>query len=98
MSSSPAQKIATSGPQEGQSPRGDRQERSALTTTSPGPRVVPFPAGMQPRRFPRVPTHAVGAHPEQREYPRATLRLPLKLRSVNGLKEDFSVSLVTRDI
>jgi len=51
-----------------------------------------------PRRFARVPTHAVGVHCEQREYPRATLRLPLKLRSVDGVKEDFSVSLVTRDI
>ena len=51
-----------------------------------------------PRRFARVPTHAVGVHPEQREYPRATLRLPLKLRSVNHIPEDFPVTLGTRDI
>lgn len=51
-----------------------------------------------PRRFVRVPTHAVGAHPEHREYPRATLNLPLRLRSVNAIHEEFPVTLVTRDI
>ena len=51
-----------------------------------------------PRRFARVPTHAVGVHPEHREYPRATLHLPLKLRSVNNVQEEFPVTLVTRDI
>jgi len=39
----------------------------------------------QPRRFVRVPTHAVGAHPEQREYPRASLNLPLRLRRASGV-------------
>jgi hypothetical protein len=52
----------------------------------------------QPRRFVRVPTHAVGVLPEHREYPRATLKLPLRLRSVNHVPEDFPVTLVTRDI
>jgi hypothetical protein len=51
-----------------------------------------------PRRFIRVPTHAVGVHPEHREYPRASLQLPLKLQSINGIVEDFPVTLVTRDI
>jgi hypothetical protein len=51
-----------------------------------------------PRRFSRVPTHAVGVHPEHREYPRASLQLPLKLHSINGIVEDFPVTLVTRDI
>ncbi len=51
-----------------------------------------------PRRFIRVPTHAVGVYPEHREYPRASLKLPLKLRSVNGQFEEFPVTLVTRDI
>lgn len=51
-----------------------------------------------PRRFIRVPTYAVGVHPEHREYPRATLKLPLKLQSVNGQVEAFPVTLVTRDI
>ena len=50
------------------------------------------------RRFARVPTHAVGVFPEQREYPRASLRLPLRLRAVAGRNEDFPITLVTRDI
>jgi c-di-GMP-binding flagellar brake protein YcgR len=37
-------------------------------------------------------------HPELREYPRATLKLPLKLRSVNRVAEEFPITLVTRDI
>lgn len=74
-------------------------------------RLAPATAGWQPelkvksllpqtgpRRFARVPTHAVGVFPEQREYPRASLKLPLRLKSVNGRPEDFPVSLVTRDI
>lgn len=56
-----------------------------------------LPTG-QARRFARVPTHAVGVLPEQREYPRATLKLPLRLRSVNGTLEEFPITLVTRDI
>jgi hypothetical protein len=51
-----------------------------------------------PRRFVRVPTHAVGVHPEHREYPRATLQLPLKLQAINGVEESYPVTLVTRDI
>jgi hypothetical protein len=51
-----------------------------------------------PRRFIRVPTHAVGVHPEHREYPRASLKLPLKLHSVDGIVEVFPITLVTRDI
>jgi hypothetical protein len=50
------------------------------------------------RRFARVPTHAFGVFPEHREYPRASLRLPLRLRAVAGVAEDFPISLVTRDI
>jgi hypothetical protein len=61
-------------------------------------RVVPLVTETQPRRFARVPTHAVGVHPEHREYPRATLRLPLRLRSVNNVPEEFPITLVTRDI
>src|SRR5437667_36459 len=45
--------------------------------------------GPRPRRFARVPTHTVGVHPEQREYPRASLRLPLRLRSVDGVEESI---------
>lgn len=50
------------------------------------------------RRFARVPTHAVGVFPDQREYPRASLHLPLRLRSVSGRAEDFPITLVTRNI
>lgn len=64
----------------------------------PALKVVPLLRASQPRRFVRVPTHAVGVHPEQREYPRATLRLPLRLRSVSNVPEEFPVTLVTRDI
>jgi len=55
-------------------------------------------AETQPRRFARVPTHAVGVHPEHRVYPRASLKLPLRLRSVDRVSEEFPVTLVTRDI
>jgi hypothetical protein len=40
----------------------------------------------------------VGIHPEHREYPRATLKLPLRLRGVGGVPEDFPITVVTRDI
>ena len=63
--------------------------------TLPG---LPFLTGPHPRRFARVPTHTVGVFREQREYPRATLKLPLRLRSINGIAEPFPVSLVTRNI
>jgi hypothetical protein len=61
-------------------------------------RVLPLTTDTQSRRFARVPTHAVGVHPEHREYPRATLRLPLRLRSVDSVQEEFPITLVTRDI
>jgi hypothetical protein len=64
----------------------------------PSLRVMPLQPVNQVRRFARVPTHAVGVFPEQREYPRASLRLPLRLRSVDGRSEDFPITLVTRDI
>jgi len=64
----------------------------------PALRVTPLLAPGRPRCFVRVPTHAVGVNHEQREYPRATLKLPLRLRSVDSVAEDFPVTLVTRDI
>lgn len=60
--------------------------------------VKPLLVPGHPRRFVRVPTHAVGVQSEQREYPRATLKLPLRLRSVNSISEEFPITLVTRDI
>ncbi|HYL83607.1 MAG TPA: PilZ domain-containing protein [Candidatus Angelobacter sp.] len=65
---------------------------------TPALRVVPLLGPAQPRRFVRVPTHAVGVYPEQRQYPRATLKLPLRLRAVCGVPEEYPVTLVTRDI
>jgi PilZ domain-containing protein len=61
----------------------------------PALRVQPLQSDTQPRRFARVPTHAVGVYPEHREYPRATLKLPLRLRSVDSVPEQFPI---TRDI
>src|SRR5260370_2974877 len=61
-------------------------------------RLAPLLRPAQPRRFVRVPTHAVGVHPEQREYPRAALNLPLRLRSASGVPEEFPITLVTRNI
>src|SRR5215471_16941772 len=71
---------------------------AAATPRVPALRVLPLQPVNPMRRFARVPTHAVGVFPEQREYPRASLRLPLRLRGVNGRAEDFPITLVTRDI
>jgi hypothetical protein len=40
----------------------------------------------------------VGVYPEHREYPRASLKLPLKLRGVDSVRESFPITLVTRDV
>jgi len=73
-------------------------ERSPEAQPAPTLRVMPLLRNPQPRRFVRVPTHAVGVHSEQRESPRASLRLPLKLRSVGGIMEEYPITLVTRDM
>ena len=74
------------------------QETAAEPARVPALRVTPLLAPGRPRRFVRVPTHAVGVNHELREYPRATLKLPLRLRSVDSIAEEFPVTLVTRDI
>ncbi|MFI5092755.1 MAG: PilZ domain-containing protein [Candidatus Acidiferrum sp.] len=74
------------------------QPAAAQPVRVPALRVTPLLAPGRPRQFVRVPTHAVGVNQEQREYPRATLKLPLRLRSVDSVAEDFPVTLVTRDI
>ena len=51
-----------------------------------------------PRKFSRVPTHAVGVAHERRRYPRASLCLPLRLTQVEGVAEPIPVTLVTRNI
>ncbi len=64
----------------------------------PALRLAPLLVPAQPRRFVRVPTYAVGVHPEHREYPRATLNLALRLRGAGGVPEESPRTLVTRDI
>jgi hypothetical protein len=51
-----------------------------------------------PRRFTRVPTHAIGVAKERRRYPRASLCLPLRLTRVGEVPEPIPVTLVTRNI
>jgi PilZ domain len=51
-----------------------------------------------PRRFARVPTHAVGVAEERRNNPRAKLALPLRLTRVGNMVEPIPVTLVTRNI
>jgi PilZ domain len=51
-----------------------------------------------PRRFLRVPTHAVGVAAERRRYPRAKLSLPLVLTRIGDYQEPEPVALVTRNI
>jgi len=82
-------KVCTPAPAPGPQPVPDRV---------PTLRLLPLLRDPHPRRFVRVPTYAVGIHPEQRQYPRATLKLPMRLRSVGGVPEDFPITLVTRDI
>jgi hypothetical protein len=51
-----------------------------------------------PRRFSRVPTHAVGVVSERRNDPRACLALPLRLLGIGDARERMPVTLVTRNI
>src|SRR5579872_716273 len=74
------------------------QTQATAGARVPALRVMPLLSETKTRQFVRVPTHAVGVHPEHREYPRATLRLPLRLRSVNDVQERYPITLVTRDI
>jgi hypothetical protein len=60
--------------------------------------VTAFSGKPGPRRFARVPTHAIGVAWEKRRYPRAKLSLPLRLIRVGDVRERFPVTLVTRNI
>ncbi|MGH9707203.1 MAG: PilZ domain-containing protein [Candidatus Acidiferrales bacterium] len=51
-----------------------------------------------PKRFARVPTHAIGVAQERRGNPRASLSLPLRLTRVGDAVEPVPVTLVTRNI
>jgi PilZ domain len=70
-------------------PRGLEADTTAVSSFSNKP---------GPRRFARVPTHAIGVARENRRYPRAKLCLPLRLIGVAGVRESFPVTLVTRNI
>src|SRR5580692_7477750 len=67
----------------------EKQTRSteAISGVKPGP-----------RRFARVPTHAVGVADDRRRNPRASLSLPLRLIRVGATPEPTPVTLVTRNI
>lgn len=56
------------------------------------------PASIKPRTFARVPTHVVGVVDDRRDYPRAALSLPLRLKRVAGQREPVPISLVTKNI
>jgi hypothetical protein len=60
--------------------------------------TIAFSGKPGPRRFARVPTHAIGVAREKRRYPRAKLSLPLRLIRVGTVREEFPVTLVTRNI
>ena len=74
------------------------QPAVAEPSRRPALRVVPLLRSSLPRQFVRVPTHAVGVHPEQRQYPRAKLKLPLRLSAVGGVPQDHPITLVMRNI
>lgn len=72
----------------------DASGRGPLVWDEATRRVTPA----KPRGFPRVPTHVVGAVHERRLYPRAALRLPLRLKRVAGQREPAPVTLLTKNI
>ena len=82
-----------------------RDSLGYLAGASPGrefetrtPQPVPATQKPGPRKFARVPTHAVGVAHERRRYPRASLCLPLRLTRIAGVAEPIPVTLVTRNI
>jgi len=75
-----------------------RPQTAQILQRTPALRVVPLLRPSLPRQFVRVPTHAVGVHPEQRQYPRAKLKLPLLLRDVGGVRDEYPATLVMRNI
>jgi len=80
----------------------ERDSRAVVTPIrEPESRIQTIPAisgKPGPRRFTRVPTHAVGVADERRRYPRASLCLPLRLTKIAGVEEAIPITLVTRNI
>ena len=68
-------------------PQENQTESTAAASNTPGP-----------RRFARVPTHAIGVAGDRRGSPRASLSLPLRLLRIGGIAEPMPITLVTRDI
>lgn len=68
-------------------PQENQTEPTAAVSNRPGP-----------RRFTRVPTHAIGVAGDRRSSPRASLSLPLRLLRIGGVAEPIPITLVTRDI
>jgi len=62
---------------------------------TPALRIVPLrsPSAISIRRFARVPTHASACFMSSVNIPRASLHLPLRLRSVENAVEKYPVSL-----
>jgi hypothetical protein len=84
----------------GAAPERKEAVASPLRETYRRSEVIPISTGSKPgpRRFARVPTHAVGVAHERRRTPRATLSLPLRLICVANVLEPVPVTLVTRNI
>jgi hypothetical protein len=73
-------------------------ELSANRISSPAePRETEL-KDLQPRRFLRVPTHAVSVAKDRRRTPRACLSLPMRLVKIGDAVEPVPVTLVTKNI
>jgi PilZ domain len=84
---------------------GALPEREARAVVSPAREVenhtqtiTAFSGKPGPRKFVRVPTHAITVAAERRRYPRAQLALPLRLTRIAGIEQPIPITLVTRNI
>ena len=75
-------------------PSADRQTSEGRSRA----RVTALPWSARPRGFARVPTHVVEVTHERRLYPRAALRLPLRVKRVAGQRELVNGRLLTKNI
>ena len=76
-----------------------QEQEPSPSAVPPAWSETPFAGSLtRQRRFSRVPTHVVGVAYEKRSYPRAALRLALRLVRVAGHRESKEVTLVTRNI
>src|SRR5579863_6022048 len=79
--------------------KGQRAAASPLPDfANPSEGTIAHSGKPGPRRFARVPTHAIGVAAERRRYPRACLCLPLRLTRIGDAVEPVPVTLVTRNI